>query len=185
MTPITPLTGITANTLGALTIDAGVLRAGATIIGSTRGGFEFDPGYDIRSIPVDGARAPLKGYDRVIKYTSVMKGKLLEVKTTDIPYLYPGATSAGTTTVIYSPKSGGVLFAANEYIANLNIVGTKGDGSLIEIEFPIALIKTFKTKMTEAGEWEYDVEFEARNDPATPSICPFTFSMPIASLSIT
>jgi hypothetical protein len=168
------------------------LYLNTTPIGVSRGGLTFDPGKEIRQIPFDSAKSPLKLLDRVIKVVPVITGKMLEYAGGDIPNYEAGATSsfasASGVTGVITPKMPGLMFASGDYLANLKLVFERGMSTIaapayIEIIFPYAICRKYKLTGTDQAEAEVDVEFEARIDPSASGNSIFTSPYTIAGVS--
>lgn len=163
-------------------LDSGVLYLGSSPIGVSRGGLTFDPGKEIRNIPFDGWKSPLKLLDRIVKVVPVITGKMLEFGGGDLPTYEAGATSTFTASGIsgvLTPKTAGLMFSAGDYVANLKLVFERGMSTIaapayVEVVFPNAICRKYKLTGKDAEEAEVDVEFEARVDPSASGNSIFT-----------
>jgi hypothetical protein len=177
------LTGYTANLPGDILLNAGVIMRTisgvSTKIGVTRGAPDFDPGVSIEDIQFDGMRCKLKGLSRKTGWKPILKGTLIEFAPTasgkQTVILEPGsseATVSGVTTT--TPKAGGSLFAAGDYVTDLRWIFDRSNGLFVAIYAPFALCTKWSIKGNDKSEAEVSFEFEAVGDPAVDlGTCPY------------
>lgn len=195
---MTLLTGRTANLPKDAVINAGVIMRGAppVVIGTTIGGFKFDPGKEIRSLPYDGAISETVGGHRIVKYMPVLSFVIQELgdSTTGKQFALLENGGAETDTGHAStpkglirtltPKSGGVLFAAGDYLTDVVAIGELAGAGLYNyarIKFAYALCRKYDLQTADAGEGKIAVELlavlSAAEAIATPGKCPYTLEL--------
>lgn len=166
---MSPISGYSATLPKDVLLDSGVLYLGSTPLCASRGGLSFDPAKELRNIEFDGKKSPILGLDRVVRVAPVISGTMIEFGQADITNYDAGATStfasATAVTGVITPKKGGILLAAADYLTNLGLVFERADGSgYVRVRFPKALCRKYSLKGTDGEEAEVDVEFEARLD---------------------
>lgn len=160
----------TVNTPTDIMLDGGLLYAGSTPVGVTRGGTAFDPGKKIEQIAFDGQRAGIAGMDRVVDYTPTIKAKILAFGTGSIPQYDAAGTNTFTTSSLgngisngtYTPVSASAYFTVGQYVTGLRLIAPRGAGGYAEINFPLALCTSYKVAFSDTKEAEIDATFEAR-----------------------
>src|SRR5579859_6091165 len=147
-----------------LWLDAGVLYYGATPLGASRDGFQFDPGMDIRNVPFDGQHAPNATLDRIITWKPIIKGKMVEATQSVINTIYEVGSTSSSITGGYAivPKSAGQLFIAGNYITDLFLIGRMQGTQVIKIHIPVALVEKYALAAKPHNEGEWDVQFGCR-----------------------
>lgn len=177
------LTGYTPNFPNDVMLDAGVFYIGSTIVGATKGEPKFENMWELQNLDFDGKHAPIKGNDRKFYGPAKISATLLEMAPAasgnQIVKLEAGSSEATTgvtpnTLTTVTPKAGGVLYPAADYIANLRliyergIVAGAGVKKYVAILFPSALITKWSGPMGhDKGQATLDIEFEARKDMAS------------------
>lgn len=167
--------GYSSNTKGSLILNVpvvyfGTVLAGSTVsagtsFGLTEGGVDFDPGRTDRQVTGDGIRAPIAGLEYPIDYNSHLKFKIKEFGTGNVAVLEPGAaadTSGSTTT--YTPISCGTLYVAGDYLTDVMAVGSRGNGGLFVVHFPVAKVIKWKLDTKDKVEGMIDVDLQAYLD---------------------
>jgi len=121
--------GITAETYERLVIDAGAVYKNyvsaedpGTLLGATRGGSVFAVETELRDMPVDGAKGPVKGDKRIIKVTASLECNFIESTTEIFKRMIPGSTSTafGET---HDDITRALALAASDYLTNVVIIG--------------------------------------------------------------
>lgn len=154
-----------------LWIDAGVLYVGATGLGASRGGFQFDPGMDIRQVPFDGQHAPIAGLDRIITWKSLLKGKMIETTLAASAIYDAGSTSSSITGgMAIVPSHAGQLFPSTAYGQDLYLIGRQQGAGIVKVHFPFFLVVKWPLTTKPHDEGEIDVEIEARLSPTTTDL---------------
>lgn len=179
---MSPLTGRTTNTNTDVILNPGVVYIGATPIGVTRGGVQFDPGHEFENIDFDGRQAPLYLGDR--KYNGVPKLTFKMIEMGDASTgnqaakleVGSSAASAGSPNVTtVTPAVGGSFLAAGDYQSNVRVIFDRGAGTGTKRYLAVLFAKAFVAKYSLAGgatrgEAEISVEIEGRKDMASGTI---------------
>lgn len=167
-----PISGYSADLPGDVLMDTGVLWIGNAILGATRGAPNFDPGKEFSNIDFDGKRSDLLGLDRVDRYDPVLSGMLIEFDTPDLARFEPGSTSAGTGTVVHTPKAAGTLFASGDYMTDLRLIFERGvnPGTFAAIHFPKALCTRYRVAGNKNDIALIEFEFRARRDMSSGTL---------------
>jgi hypothetical protein len=125
-------TGITAETYERLVIDAGAVYKDfvdmdnfGTLLGATRGGSVFAVETEIRDMPVDGAKGPVKGGQRITKVVATLEANFIESTTEIFKRALPGAsaTSYPTVTPTHDEIKRTLEISSADYLTNVVIVG--------------------------------------------------------------
>lgn len=125
-----PLTGYTSSLPSDVLLDSGVLYVGpagsSVVFGAFAGGLKFDPGVTYRAADFDGKRSPVKGLDRVTMRMPKITGTVIQLSTTNVGQIEPGAatavTGAWTASTSYAPKSAGQLLASGDYLSDVRAI---------------------------------------------------------------
>ena len=88
--------GITTETTKRFVLDAGACylnydEDNEVLLGATRAGNVFLVEQDIREMPVDGARGPMKGARRIITIRPRITANLIEIDTDALLVILPGS----------------------------------------------------------------------------------------------
>jgi hypothetical protein len=154
------------------TIGAGAVTG--TKISATKGGLDFDPGIKTREIEFDGKRSSIAELEYVIEYDSHIKGKIIQLGSTQIDILEPGAVLAGEE---YTPRAADVLYVAGDYLTNVMCAWERGNGGLFVVEFPVARVVTWKIDGKDKSEAEIAVDIKAflslADAVTNTSLCPY------------
>lgn len=156
----------TVDQLDKIAFDAAYLYVGANPLGATTGGASFDPGITTRDITVDGMRAPFAGGRRRTKYKSIIKTKFLLVDSASWALLEQGASEgagAGVTTQLVPPLAS-TLIPAGSMLVDLRMIGSIGDGTIVQVRFPLAYTDKYSVTSKDNSEWEVDAQWEAMLD---------------------
>lgn len=169
-----PLTGYTSDLPRDILLDSGVLYVGATVFGAFSGGLKFDPGVTYRNAEFDGKRSPVRLLDRVTMRMPKVSGTVIQLATTNVAQIEPGATTtatgAWTTSTSYEAKSAGQLLVAGDYLSNVRCIWQRGGatsstGSYVQVRFPSALCTKYDITGQDGAEVAIAIEIEARLDP--------------------
>lgn len=163
-----PLTGFTATLPTDVVLDSGVLYVGATVFGAFTGGLKFDPGNEYRAVEFDGRRSPVKGLDRKSNMMPKLTGTMIQLSTTNVAQLEPGATvvasGAWTGSTSYQPKRAGTFLAAGDYLTDVRAIWLRGGGNFVQVRFPAALLTKYDVTSQDNAEIAIALEIEARLD---------------------
>ena len=129
-------TGLTSNTKKYIQLDAGALyknfdpatdtpaTASAKLIGATVGGATMAIVPEVRQIPVDGAKGPVKGFEVVDSWTATLSATIKEVKAEAIKLALGAATvespSSPANYTKITPKDN---FEDADYLTNVTWIG--------------------------------------------------------------
>lgn len=172
-----PLTGYTSSLPSDVLLDSGVLYVGltpSTVFGAFAGGLKFDPGVTYRNADFDGKRSPVKLLDRVTMRMPKISGTCIQLSTTNVGQIEPGAatsvTGAWTASTSYAPKAAGTLLVAGDYLSDVRLVFQRGGttaatGSYVQVRFPSALCTKYDITGSDGAEVAIALEIEARLDP--------------------
>jgi hypothetical protein len=169
-----PLTGYTSALPSDILLDSGVLYVSSTVFGAFAGGIKFDPGVTYRAADFDGKRSPVKGLDRVTMRMPKISGTVIQLSTTNVGQIEPGAatavTGAWTASTSYAPKSAGQLLASGDYLSDVRAIWQRGGatasaGSYVQVRFPSALCTKYDITGQDGAEIAIAIEIEARLDP--------------------
>jgi len=169
-----PLTGYTSALPTDVLMDSGVLYVGATVIGATLGGLKFDPGTEYRNVEFDGKRSPVRGLDRKSAVMPKLTGTLIQLSTTNVAQIEPGATTvatgAWTGSTSYQGKASGTLLASGDYLTDVRAIWLRGSGAFVQVRFPAALLVKYDMTSQDAAEIAIAFEIEARLDMAASGV---------------
>lgn len=157
--------GYNANLPSDILLDSGLLYVGNSPIGVSLGNLQFDPGDDTHNVDFDGKRAPVMGLDRTVNWLPKITGDLLQLGTSNVGQVEPGATSVtggGITT--YTPKKAGVLYVTGDYLTNLRLIFQRGSGAYVQVRFPKAVCEKYSIAGVDKAEAKVSCEFQARQD---------------------
>ncbi len=183
MTPMKPLTGITAETYQRLLYDSGIIyenfeEAGEKIIGATRGGNQFVIEDEYREMVADGAPGAVKGSQRRTKSAAKLTVNFLEMTTANIKRFLPGAesTSNGNGDTIIRSRQ----INANDYVKNLTLVVAKnGTEEPLAIKISNAIcLSGLDLSASEDDETVITAEFTAHFDPDNLDLEPWEIFNP-------
>lgn len=169
-----PLTGYTSTLPSDILLDSGVLYVGATVFGAFAGGIKFDPGVTYRNAEFDGKRSPVRLLDRVTMRMPKISGTVIQLSTTNVAQIEPGATvattGAWTGSTSYTGKAAGPLLVAGDYLSDVRAIWQRGGatataGSYVQVRFPSALCIKYDVTGQDGSEVAIALEIEARLDP--------------------
>ena len=170
-----PLTGYTSSLPSDVLLDSGVLYVSSTVFGAFAGGIKFDPGVTYRNVDFDGKRSPVKLLDRVTMRMPKISGTVIQLATTNVGQIEPGAatavTGAWTASTSYAPKAAGQLLVAGDYLSDVRAIWQRGGatasaGSYVQVRFPSALCTKYDVTGQDGAEVAIAIEIEARLDTA-------------------
>lgn len=138
-----------------------------TVFGVSRGGLRFTPNVDWQNLPFDGKHDDIEGNDRVLKRDGVISGTFIEIKDAylNADLLEPGVTmgTAGTpTTITHTPVAGATFLSTGDYVTNLDMVFTRGDGKSVIVRFAKAICTKYDIVSQDPNGAEVNVEFHSR-----------------------
>lgn len=161
-----PLTGYTAQFPSDVLIDSGVLYVGATVFGAFQGGLKFDPGIEYLNTVFDGKRSPVKGLDRKSNQMPKITGTVIQLSTTNVAQIEPGASSVTgwTGSTSYAPKRAGSYLASGDYLTDVRAIWLRGNGNFVQVRFPAGLLQKYDITSQDGQEVAIAIEIEARLD---------------------
>ena len=161
-----PLTGFSSTFPTDVLVDSGVLYIGASVFGAFQGGLKFEPGVEYLNTTFDGKRSPVKLLDRKSNQMPKITGTMIQLSTTNVGQLEPGATTATgwTGSTSYAPKRAGLFLASGDYLTDVRAIWLRGNGSFVQVRFPSALCVTYDVTSQDGQEVAIAVELEARLD---------------------
>lgn len=145
----------------------------ASLIGATRGGFEFNVEPEMREIEVDGSRGLVKGMRRLLAVQASVTVNFAELTVDNLKKMIPGSsiTAIGNG---FSEIKGGELADA-DYISNVAFLCTHGeraDPAVLVIENALA-DGGLSLSLDDNDEGTPAVTFQAHYDPASPDAQPW------------
>ena len=163
-----PLTGYTSNLPTDVVIDSGVLYVGASVFGAFTGGLKFDPGTEYRQVEFDGRRSPIRLLDRKAATMPKITGTCIQLSTTNVGQIEPGATTvasgAWTGSTSYQGKAAGAFLASGDYLTDVRAIWLRGGGNYVQVRFPSALLTKYDITSQDNAEIAIAIEIEARLD---------------------
>lgn len=163
-----PLTGFTSQFPTDVLVDSGVLYVGATVFGAFQGGLKFDPGIEYLNVNFDGKRSPVKLLDRKSNQMPKITGTVIQLSTTNVTQIEPGATVAAsgawTGSTSYLPKRAGSFLAAGDYLTDVRAIWLRGGGGYVQVRLPSALLMKYDVTSQDGQEVAIALEIEARLD---------------------
>jgi hypothetical protein len=169
-----PLTGYTSNLPSDVLLDSGVLYAGTSVFGAFAGGLKFDPGITYRNIEFDGKRSPVREIDRKMMQVPKLTGTVIQLSTTNVSQIEPGAASATGVTAVtaaggwtgasqsYTPKRAAGLLAVGDYLSDIRAIWLRGSGTFVQVYFKSALCTKYDITSQDGAEIAIAIELEAR-----------------------
>ena len=179
--------GITSDTPDRFVIDSGKVYVGFTdltdmglCIGATRGGSTFTIEQEIREMPVDGAKGPVKGCDRITKVNAKMTLNMVEWSTYLIRMALPGAAKADYGTPTHDDITRALQIATTDYKDNIALVGeVSGSAQPIVCIISNALGSgNFELGMVDNDEAVCKLEVKAHFDPSDLDTEPWEILFP-------
>lgn len=156
-TSLTPTSGVYGR---------GILMVGTTIIGISDDDYEFNANVEMRTQPIPGFMAKVRGQDRPIRANPTIGGSFKQLSNVDIQRLQLNGVFSGTAPlqVLTMPK-GNQFLTASEYQTDVRLLVNRMDGKLCVAHLPIALLLpgAFRTANEAEGSWSGT--FEGRVDP--------------------
>ena len=163
-----PLTGFTPQFPTDVLVDSGVLYVGATVFGAFQGGLKFDPGIEYLNVNFDGKRSPVRLLDRKSNQKPKITGTVIQMSTTNVTQIEPGATVAAsgawTGSTSYLPKRAGSFLVAGDYLTDVRAIWLRGGGNYVQVRFPSALLMKYDVTSQDGQELAIAIEIEARLD---------------------
>jgi hypothetical protein len=181
--------GVTANTYRRFVVDSGVVRVGytnpsspGTLIGATRGGTTFTVEQEIRDMPVDGAKGPVKGGRRITKVTARLECNFIEFTKELLQMGLPGSDlgshPAGTAT--HDSITRALQIALADYEDSIVLIGeVSGSAQPIICGISDAIATgNFEIAAADNDESALKISFEAHFDPASLDAEPWFVYFP-------
>jgi hypothetical protein len=161
-----PLTGFSSTFPTDVLVDSGVLYIGAAVFGAFQGGLKFEPGVEYLNTTFDGKRSPVKLLDRKSNQMPKITGTMIQLSTTNVGQIEPGATTATgwTGSTSYAPKRAGLFLASGDYLTDVRAIWLRGNGAFVQVRFPSALCVRYDVTSQDGQEVAIAVELEARLD---------------------
>lgn len=181
--------GVTAETYERLVIDAGEVRLGftdmsslGTLLGATRGGNTFVVEQEIKDMPVDGAKGPVKGGRRITKVTAKLTLNMIEWTTDIIKLALPGASEADypAITPTHDLITRALAIALTDYQDNVALIGeVSGTTDPVVVTISNALgTGNFELAMSDNEEGVCKLELTAHFDPDSLDAEPWAVYYP-------
>lgn len=188
-------TGLTSNTKKHIQLDAGALyknyvvgtdipgtsTTDAKLIGATEGGGTMAIVPEVRQIAVDGAKGPVKGFERIDSWTATLSTNVKEV-TADSVKMSLGAATVSTPTAPngYKKITPDADFDDADYLTNITWIGkVLGSESPMMIVFKNALcLNGFNFAVKDKGEGVVPVVLTAHYEVATLDEVPVDIYIP-------
>jgi hypothetical protein len=161
-----PLTGFTATFPTDVLVDSGVLYVGAAVFGAFQGGLRFEPGVEYVNTNFDGKRSPVRLLDRKSNQMPKISGTVIQLSTTNVAQIEPGASTATgwTGSTSYAPKRAGSFLVAGDYLTDVRAVWLRGGGNFVQVRFPSSLCIRYDVTSQDGQEVAIAIEIEARLD---------------------
>ena len=171
--------------LTAMRAPAGGGAAARAKVGASRGGLEFDPGTEMRTLQYDGQRHKKIGHHRTTGWDAKITGTMLELSPDNVVMLESGATvteiaAAGgqPATRKIVPKSADGLYVAGDYVAEPKLTFLRGNGGTFSVCAAGGKVTQYKIGAKDKDEGEIPVTMElcaAADDP--DDLAPFWFEI--------
>ena len=163
--------GLTDKTYQHFVVDAGAVYknyglGGEQLIGATRDGSTFTIETEIREMPVDGAKGPVKGLRRKTSVVARISAKFIEFTTDLLKTALPGAES--TDNLTHEEIRRALQITLADYAENIALIGEKSGSSepiILGIENALA-DGGFEVGMVDDDEAGITIQFTAHFDPA-------------------
>lgn len=141
-------------------LSTGVIYIGDDVFGGTLGGIAFNPNKEIVNIDFDGKRGPVAGIDRTVRRRPVISGTAQKFGVSDLEVFEPGGSSDSGWSggAAYIPAKAGPLYTAGMYLDNVRAVWQRGNGDLVQVRFPKALVTTWQS--ADNGDQASGIQFE-------------------------
>jgi hypothetical protein len=183
--------GVTSTTYKKIIVDSGAAyidygETGAALIGATRGGNEFIIETEMREMPVDGAKGPVKLFDRITKVNATLKVKLLEMSTAAFLNALPGSVSADFPAApaekTHDSITRALAIATADYLTNVALVaevtGNSTSPAVLLLKNPIST-GPFSISCADADEGVLELTFRASFDSSTLDTEPWEIRYPV------
>lgn len=178
--------GITTETYERLIIDAGQVRKNyvdendpGVLLGATRGGSVFAVETELREMPVDGAKGPVKGDKRIIKVTASLECNFIE-STTEIFKRILCGSSAVPFESSHDDITRSLQLQASDYLTNVVMIGEVSGSSEPVILFIENALSDGKLSMSlsDNDETVNKVKFIGHFDPDDLDAEPWKIRFP-------
>lgn len=186
-------TGLTNKTKENIQLDAGALyknfnvasdtpaTATAKLIGATEGGGQLSFVPEVRQIPVDGAKGPVKGFEVIDSWTATLTATLKELKPDNIKLALGAATvTSSTSPAGYQKIVPDENFEDSDYLTNVTWIGKLlGSDDPVMIVLKNALcLNGFNLQVADKTEGTVPVVLTAHYDVTDLSAIPVEFYTP-------
>lgn len=184
--------GITTETVKRFVLDAGAVylnygEDNEALLGATRGGNVFLVEQEVREMPVDGARGPMKGARRIITIRPRITANLLEIDADALLVMLPG--SAKTDYPSAEAKTHDAIkrirdIIDGDYLTNVAIIGkiSGADEDFIGIIKEALSDENMELTTADKEEGVIAVTFTGHFSPAKLSEEPWEIRFPIISV---
>jgi hypothetical protein len=179
--------GITDKTYERFVIDAGEVRLGyvdeserGTNLGATRGGSTFTVEQELRDMPVDGAKGPVKGGKRLTKVTASMEVNFIEFSPALIARALPGATTESVQQATYIEIKRALQVALTDYADSIALIGEVSGSQrpFIGILQDVLADGNFEISAQDNDESALKIKFVAHFDPDHMDAEPWVIRFP-------
>lgn len=169
-------TDIAHETYRKMILDSGIVRKNfssfssmGTRIGATRDGATFEVKTEMRTMPVDGAKGPVKGDKRIAKVEASLEVTFIEIDASVIQLALPGSTTEETPAVqsTHIEVARALQIALTDYLTNIALIAQVAGSShpiVLKLDNPLAT-GDFQLGMKDANEAGVKVKFLAHFDP--------------------
>lgn len=177
--------GITGTTYKNFAIDSGAVyvdygEGGQALLGATRGGNTFVLETEWREMPVDGARGPVLGSQRIVGVVAKLTANFVEIDDTVLEYALAGSTNTDNTT--YKTLTRSLQVADADYATNIAIVGEHTGEPAVpivcQVNNPLAT-GGFELAFTDKEETVLAVEFTAHFGVSDLDTEPWQIDWPV------
>lgn len=183
-----PYHGITTETVKRFFVDAGAVYVNyglgnERLLGATRDGNEFVVEQEVREIPVDGAKGPLKGARRIVNVYARITANLIEMTAENFLLALPGADATAYPDDV-SKTHDSIRRIRNiqltDYVDNIALVGTisGSDQPIICIVENALADGNLQLSTADNDEAALTIQFTAHFDPADLDTEPWEVRYP-------
>lgn len=178
--------GITTETVQRLILDAGAVYAsygetGEVLIGATREGSTFAIEQDVREIPLDGARGPLKGARRIVEVRAQLTANVLEVGKENIMRILVGSQDTTDVTHDIITRNRDIIDA--DYLDNVALVATVSgrDEPIVCMVKNVIADGEFSISTADRDEAVVEMQFTGHFDTSELDEEPWEIRFPLAT----
>ena len=191
-------TGLTSNTKKHLQLDAGALfknyapatdtpeTAASKLIGATVGGATLSMTPEVRSIEVDGAKGPTKGFEAIDSWTCTLTANVKEVTADTIKLALASATAAATSPSSpagYTKVTINGDIAGTDYIDNVTWIGkmSGSDKPIMIVMKNVLSLNGFQFTVADKAEGNVPLVLTAHYDVTDLDAVPVEIYVPVIS----